>query len=114
MAVQLVAVSDAVLVGMVGLAGVVVTALGGVIVAALGRDVKNRRASVNQTVEDFEAAWARRGQLLDGLGSDLDAAYSRIASLEQREHTCQESLAEALIRIDTLEGIIERRRRPRG
>ena len=111
---QLVALSDAVVVGMLGVAGVAVTAVGGIIVAALGRDVKHRRETVNRTVADFEAAWSTRGRLLDGLGADLDAAYARIESLEVRESACQERLSAALSRLDELEASVERRRRPRG
>lgn len=99
----LVAISDAVLVGIVGLAGVVVTALGGVIVAALSREVQNRRTTVNRTVADFEELWNSRGRLLDGLGADLDASARRIALLEEREHHCQERLDEAHQRITELE-----------
>lgn len=111
---ELAAASDAVLVGALGVVGVLVTAIGGVIVAALGRDVKNRRETVSRTVDEFEAAWATRGRLLDGLGADLDAAHARLLSLEERESACRDRLAEALGRIEELETAVEPRRRPRG
>lgn len=113
---HVVALSDVTLVGLLGFAGVVVTAIGGIIVAALGREVQNRRRTVNRTVADFEDAWAARGRLLDGLGADLDAAHRRIADLERREDECQAELAVAHARLDELEETIaglERRRRPR-
>lgn len=104
---QLVAVSDVVLAAIFGVVGTVVTVLGTIVVAAIGRGVKDRQATVNRTVDDFESAWSRRGQLLDGLGQDLDAAHRRIDEGERREQLCQDRLAK-------LEAIVERRKRPRG
>lgn len=110
----LVAVSDAVWVALIGAGAGGVAVVGTVVVALLNRDTKQRQTTVNKTVDDFESAWTRRGQLLDGLGDDLDAAHRRIATLEQREDECQAELADSRRRLDELEGIIERRNRPRA
>lgn len=108
---HLVAVSDVVLVGLVGFAGVVVTAVGGIVVAALGRDVKQRGRTVAKTVDEFETSWRRRGELLDGLGADLDRAHARIDASERREAECQQKLAAMATRVAELEARGERRRR---
>lgn len=100
---RLLALSNEVSVALVGVVGVVITTAGAVVVALLNRELGKRRSNVNRTMDDFEQAWTRRGELVEGLSADLDVLGHRLVAVEQREAECQVRLNDALARIAKLE-----------
>lgn len=115
---RLVALSDAQWTVVGGVAVAAIGAFSVIIAAMLQREAKTRDKTVDEKTEtvvqqivDFEAAYKRRTELLDGLGADLDAAHRRIAYLEDRDDVCQDELAAAVARIAKLEAAVGRRGR---
>lgn len=111
------AVSDAVIVGLLGLAGVTVTAAGAFLGIWVTRETKKQDSKVNRVVSEFEQEYEARGRIIDGLRADLHVERDRRDELEKRcdrlearadraddrEHDCLDALEYAHGRIAVLE-----------
>jgi hypothetical protein len=120
--VAVLALSDTVIAGLFGLAGITVTAAGAFLGIWVTRETRRQDTKVNKVVSDFEAEYESRGLLIAGLRSDLAVERDRRAELEtrcdelearadradQREHHCLDALEHAHGRIAVLEERLKR------
>jgi hypothetical protein len=90
---RVLAVSDSIIVALLGLAGITVTAAGAFLGLWVTRETRKQDTKVNKVVSDFEAEYESRGLLIAGLRADgreqhcldaLEHAHNRIAVLEER------------------------------
>lgn len=100
---KVLALSDAVAVGLLSLAGTVIVTLGGVIVAMVTKESRRQNRQTEESVTDFEIAWRERGDLIEGYRKDHRALTARIAVVEVREQNCLDALELQTNRIAVLE-----------
>lgn len=87
------ALAESTTTGLLALAGTLFVTVGTVTVAYFARSTRQQSEQAKGTVSEFQEAWQRRGELLDGLEADLAWSLGQITLLREREQECRERLA---------------------